>query len=142
MAVSDLYHRLPLKEGCRTIRILHVNSCSGPADDDGLIVSQLRLVNLDENPSYAALSYVWGKDTPQSNQHIVKCSGISLPVTQNCYSALLNLRKKLGCFSIWIDAISLNQDKQVLDWGLPSGVQPSPGLRLVQTSLDLPCSYP
>lgn len=68
-------------------------------------------LNLNLNPSYTALSYVWG--SVDSKIDTISCNDIAFPVTPNCYSALWHLRKILGSFTIWIDAISLNQEDKV-----------------------------
>jgi hypothetical protein len=65
----------------------------------------MRVVDLDERPHFTALSYVWG--SPGSDTII--CQDILVPVTPNCYSALLHLRKKLGAYCIWVDAICIDQ---------------------------------
>ncbi|KAF2001907.1 heterokaryon incompatibility, partial [Amniculicola lignicola CBS 123094] len=54
---------------------------------------------------FTALSYVWG---PPGPSHVFLL-GIPFPVTSNCYSALWHLRKKLGAFCIWVDALCIEQ---------------------------------
>ncbi|KAF2741727.1 heterokaryon incompatibility, partial [Sporormia fimetaria CBS 119925] len=69
------------------------------------ITCNLSVVHLSTNPSYAALSYVWG--SPGDDQLL--CQGKLLPITRNCYSAIWHLRKKLGSFFIWVDAVCIDQ---------------------------------
>jgi hypothetical protein len=105
--VSTLYTTLALPKDSRSIRILDVYSAS--SSEDGPLQCGLRVINLDsENcPPFTALSYVWGIKTAGS--YCISCNSSSLAITPNCYSALRHLRKKLGKFTIWIDAICINQ---------------------------------
>jgi hypothetical protein len=48
----------PLPDGCIRLLILH------PGEGDDPISMTLGMRNLDENPGYEALSYVWGDDVP------------------------------------------------------------------------------
>jgi hypothetical protein len=93
------------------------------------IESKLETVNLDENPHYQALSYVWGVTSPPSE---ILCNNRILHVTPNLGAALQQLRQlerearrsrlrdyftrnkhKAKAFAkgrrIWIDAICINQ---------------------------------
>ena len=55
-------------------------------------------------PKYAALSYTWGK--PEFNRSII-VNSCQLNITENLYAVLQTLN--LGNYSIWIDAICINQ---------------------------------
>jgi hypothetical protein len=59
-------------------------------------------------PQFAALSYVWGIE---QERYDISCNSVDLAVTKNCLAALQHLRKKLGHFSIWVDAICINQSQ-------------------------------
>ncbi|KAE9364144.1 HET-domain-containing protein, partial [Stipitochalara longipes BDJ] len=98
---------LRLPKGSRSIRVLYIKASSS-IDDEEQIQSRLRVVDLDALPPFSALSYVWGVDAAHDHRFI-KCGAFNILVTENCYSALLHLRRKLGDFSIWIDAICINQ---------------------------------
>lgn len=96
------------------------------------IRGHLRVVNLDDKPRYAALSYVWGQpeqeeEAPRHRHWFVICGGASpplanpaspslapehhqaIPITENCWSALRNLSRAHGAMTIWVDAICINQ---------------------------------
>ncbi|KAF2108510.1 heterokaryon incompatibility protein-domain-containing protein [Lophiotrema nucula] len=107
--VSDLYACLPLPRESKFIRVLDVYGPSRLDDSDSSIQCDLRVINLNsENyPSFAALSYVWGIEAAEG--HFITCGGCTLRVTPNCHSALRYLKEKLGNFTIWIDAICINQ---------------------------------
>lgn len=107
--VSSLYACLPLPRESKFIRVLDIHSPSRPDDSDSSIQCDLRVINLDSDdyPSFAALSYVWGIDAAEG--HFITCGDCTLRVTPNCHSALRHLRDKLGNFTIWIDAICINQ---------------------------------
>lgn len=62
-------------------------------------------------PPFNALSYIWGADP--DGTHFVLCEGKRLIVSANCYIALNYLRKKLSRFTIWVDAICINQDNEL-----------------------------
>ena len=94
-------HLLP---DLRSIRVLDLQpSLAGP---EGPIRGSLRVVSLDKNPSYEALSYVWGKT---GISHHIICDGTELPLTKNCYDALLRLRRRNRSTTIWVDSICINQ---------------------------------
>ncbi|KEZ38923.1 hypothetical protein SAPIO_CDS10258 [Scedosporium apiospermum] len=67
----------------------------------------LRVVSLDEPPTYEALSYVWG--SPQGTRPI-RCNGREILVTPNCEDALRNLRIAHRPRALWIDAICIDQE--------------------------------
>lgn len=101
---EKLYHACNLRQ--RNIRLLDLDpSC---AEDDELLQGTLRIASLDANPAYEALSYTWGSDKDNPSCKIL-CSGITIPITKNCYDALHNLTKTLKLQTIWIDAICINQ---------------------------------
>ena len=94
----------------RRIRLLDLSSVV-PGKDEPL-KGDLRIVSLDRkliNPNYEALSYVWGKDTDSPSRSL-SCSGIHIPITQNCDDALRTLHRHFGVRTIWADAICINQD--------------------------------
>ncbi|OCT55020.1 hypothetical protein CLCR_02851 [Cladophialophora carrionii] len=55
---------------------------------------------------YTAVSYTWG--STEKTQTVI-CDGKQLPVTNNLYAALRNLRMKDSLVTIWIDQLSINQ---------------------------------
>lgn len=100
---SGLYARLPLTSPTST-RVLDLHAFFEHENEP--ITVTMRVVDLDERPSFAALSYVWGEWS--SPKDVVYCSGYEIPVTRNCWAALRRLRK-LGVTTIWVDAICINQ---------------------------------
>ena len=60
------------------------------------IQTTLRAVDLDSQLDYSALSYLWG--SAATGSHLIECGGDFLSVTENCYLALKNLRKKARAF--------------------------------------------
>ena len=71
----------------------------------------VRVLDLDERPKFSALSHVWGVDPP-ALEHAILCGGVAVPFTSNCHSALWRLRQKLGKYTIWVDAVCINQADQ------------------------------
>jgi hypothetical protein len=108
MSTPYVYHPLPPASQC--IRVLDIISASAPDvhSDAVHIEGRLRVIDLTEQPAFTALSYVWGAYAPTPDQ--ILCDGARVAVTSNCHSALRHLRRKLGHFTIWIDAICINQE--------------------------------
>jgi hypothetical protein len=107
---ENLYSSLPLPAGTKSIRVLDVHpSRSGNISDP--ITSDLRVISLNDHVEFAALSYVWG--VYAIDCHTISCNGLSVEVTANAYSALQHLRQALGKFTIWIDAICINQGDEL-----------------------------
>jgi hypothetical protein len=75
----------------------------------------LHVANLHEDPppKFSALSYVWGEQLPPAESETISTTDGSTPVTENCHRALRDLRKKLGGFTIWIDAVCINQNDTI-----------------------------
>jgi hypothetical protein len=111
MSIDDVYryHNLPPNSKC--IRILDI--LPGTDVQDGThtrpLVCKFKVIDLDTQPQFTALSYVWGKDA-QSLQSFIICNGVQIPVTANCQSALKHLYRKLGHLRIWVDAVCIKQD--------------------------------
>jgi Heterokaryon incompatibility protein (HET) len=103
--VSPLYR--PLNEHALEIRLLEIL----PTENVKL-ECRLRTVSLAINPTYAALSYVWG-DSEITEEIIV--NGIEIGVRPNL-AALRNVESNWDFdepFRLWTDAICINQDDNV-----------------------------
>jgi hypothetical protein len=100
--MAELYKHIHLS-GNRSIRVLTLE----PSPDK---VSQPRFslteIDLDDNPNFEALSYVWGSVEPAS---FVICDKKQLKITQNCYAALRYLRWTEKPRTLWVDAICIDQ---------------------------------
>lgn len=100
---------VPLDPSTRQIRLLRFVDSDA---DTAPIRCHLDTRNLDNRPSFAALSYTWG-DAQPSREIILNGEVFSL--RPNLYSALLVLREnelKRGWYGnplYWIDAICINQ---------------------------------
>ena len=68
---------------------------------------KIRLVNLEDHPTYEALSYTWGPIT--EDRCIFLDEGATLPLSDNLYRALQRLRHRLRKRVLWIDQICINQ---------------------------------
>ncbi|KAH6649066.1 heterokaryon incompatibility protein-domain-containing protein [Truncatella angustata] len=78
-----------------------------PTRNNNAIIGSSRVVDLNEEPQFTALSYVWGDySTPKDR---IICNEHTLEVTRNCWSALNHIKRTLGNITIWIDAICVNQ---------------------------------
>ncbi|KAI5859407.1 heterokaryon incompatibility protein-domain-containing protein [Durotheca rogersii] len=97
------YRHFPLDHTRRDIRLLHLL----PGQLSNPISCRLSHNHLDENPTYVALSYVWGD---RDNLQPITLESVGFSVTLNLYTALQYLRKTDTERILWIDAICINQD--------------------------------
>jgi Heterokaryon incompatibility protein (HET) len=95
------YQHQPLTEVSIRLLTLEPGTTSDP------ITCQLNHVSFMEEPTYEALSYVWGdaSDTLQ-----IRCSNSVLDITANLYAALLHLRSSDKQRVLWVDAICIDQE--------------------------------
>lgn len=147
----------PLDQSRREIRLLTILPCE---NDEGQIVCQLQTASLDDDPEYAAMSYVWG-DAAITTDILV--DNIPFAATTNLVSGLLQFRraglglpgkgKYAGLSGLWIDAVCINQQeipernqqvalmgdiymsaRYVLSWlGLPGERNIDKSLRLIRS---------
>lgn len=155
MDLGSIYSPLdPLR---REIRLVTILPCE---DDEGQIVCQLETASLDNDPKYAAMSYVWG-DAAVTTDILV--DNIPFAATTNLVAGLLQFRraglgqpgkgKDAGLSRLWIDSICINQQdmaernqqvsfmgdiymnaRYVLSWlGLPGDSNIDNSLRLMRS---------
>jgi len=107
----SLYQSIPLAANSKCIRVLDVHPPQGPEGDKEQIKTKLQVLNLDSErcPRFSALTYVWRPKNMGDKLHQITCGDFTVHVLPNCHSALWHLRKKLGKFTVWIDAICINQ---------------------------------
>ena len=118
---NDEFPYSPLDQSRNEVRLLQLGSHAGDKDnDDVLPYCSLRVVSLDENPTYEALSYTWGDGSD------LRCIILDLHlflVTRNLELAIRQLRKRSTSDLLWVDAICINQNndeersQQVLKMG-------------------------
>lgn len=109
MDTSFLYKSLPLTPDSKCIRVLDV---AAPSHQQAPLTGNLRVVNLDDQPSFTALSYCWG--VPASAMPCsITCGVFDIPLMPSAHSALSHLRQKIGAFTIWVDALCIDQDNEV-----------------------------
>lgn len=105
-----LYTSLPISNQPRMIRVLDVDGLPawhGEPLANIPLTGTLRAVSLSTCPAFTALSYVWGK--PSSLPDFIFCGNCEIEITTNCRDALRQLRRRYGSFTIWVDAICINQ---------------------------------
>lgn len=115
---QTVYERHALPPNTKTIRVLDVRPIPRDAPKGTPVECTLRIINLDADPAFTALSYVWGDPTPTRS---IVCDGVVFGVGENCYSALWHLSKKLGGLVIWVDAICIDQEdvRKEKAWQIP-----------------------
>ncbi|KAG0646983.1 Heterokaryon incompatibility protein [Hyphodiscus hymeniophilus] len=115
----DKYQYKPLPPGYAEIRLVRLQPA--PARSNSPIEIEIFHVELSSQPVYKALSYAWGSDertdavnvlVPRRKSRI--SSGhrrfLELRIASNLAIALRHLRHTRKSRTLWIDAISINQD--------------------------------
>ena len=87
----------------REIRIIKL----APGRWEDAIECNLDTASLDDNPSYEALSYVWGD--PSLPKKPILLQQQTFHVTPSLESALRHLRHEDSERTLWVDAVCLNQ---------------------------------
>jgi hypothetical protein len=99
----DSYQYTPFEEGrSDQIRILRVYPAASIEDP---VICDLRIVNLDSKPEYAALSYTWG---PPIFDHQITCNNQTFMVTESLHWALRRFRAT-SWQMIWVDQVCIDQ---------------------------------
>jgi hypothetical protein len=94
----------PLSSDSRQVRFLTLKTAEGAGSE---FSCSLHIRDLTDQPSYRALSYVWGD---AKNLSPIVVNGVELRVTKNLKAALRALSsKQLGLLHtfLWIDAICI-----------------------------------
>lgn len=99
--IAKLYEFLPVDD--TNIRILHI--LPGRKQDD--IKVNMRIIQLDPDVEFEALSYTWGEST--EHRHILVNGRYKVHITDNLYNALLHLRRRRGNRILWVDQLCINQ---------------------------------
>lgn len=113
--IAELYQAVPLPKNQKSIRVLdvHASSTSHLLSHDLSATVRLVLLDAEPKPWFTTLSYVWGQnateDLPIITLHTRDVKS-ELRLTESCFQALLHLREKLGSFTIWVDAICIDQN--------------------------------
>jgi hypothetical protein len=103
--MPDAYEYSILKKG--SIRVLELHPAKRPNDP---LKGNLLEVELGPKQLYETLSYVWGART---GDRLILCNGKELYITENCESALRQLRFARKSRTIWVDAICINQTDEL-----------------------------
>ncbi|KAH7076311.1 heterokaryon incompatibility protein-domain-containing protein [Paraphoma chrysanthemicola] len=86
----------------RQVRVLDLLP-GNPGDN---VRCEIRVIDLDGDGQYDALSYVWGDRAEEIN---INVSGDCFPVTRNLHGALTRLRDREKHRTLWIDQICIEQ---------------------------------
>lgn len=92
----------PLDTDRREIRLASI--VPGRWSED--VYCNLKVVSLDDTPTYEALSYTWGDPLDKTP---IFLNGLTFLVTKNLLWALRRLRHSRETRYIWIDALCINQ---------------------------------
>lgn len=102
MAAGYIYQ--PLAAASREIRLLEINPS---ANDEADFFCRIKIVSLDDEPHFEALSYVWGTG---SEKHRIFVDGAYLEIGKNLNIAMRYLRSHVHVRTFWIDAVCINQE--------------------------------
>lgn len=100
-ATPDIYDYAPFADSY-SIRILTL----APGTGDEPLAGYLTAENLDFNPEYEAVSYVWGAGDRCSQ---IQLNDRILPLTQSIHGALQRMRHPTRARRLWADQICINQ---------------------------------
>ncbi|KAH8778098.1 heterokaryon incompatibility protein-domain-containing protein [Hyaloscypha finlandica] len=98
----------------RLLRILpplQPNSRKSHGDEAREATFELFHANLDDHPSYKALSYTWGSQSDPN--HTIYLNGCQFLVRENLWNALRRFQSDNVELVIWIDAICINQTSDI-----------------------------
>ena len=93
------YTALPQGRATRVLKLAH-------GKDRSTLRGEILHIDLDDDPEYAALSYVWGTETDPVR---IECNGCQIEVTQNLAEALWHIRDESISIYLWVDALCINQ---------------------------------
>ncbi|KAI4627248.1 uncharacterized protein J4E87_004592 [Alternaria ethzedia] len=85
-----------------TIRVLHIH----PAPETDPLTCSLEDCDLDNDPEYEAISYVWGNSDLSCS---LTCDSKVIAVTCSLHEALLRIRLPERHRTVWIDGLCINQ---------------------------------
>ena len=103
----NCYKIRPLDATKREIRLIHLLPRLSPAEDDYLVRCRIEHVSLDDNPTYLALSYLWGP--PQPTRTIL-LEGKRFRIREDLAIALQQLQHHRDELVLWVDAICINEE--------------------------------
>ncbi|KAK7216582.1 hypothetical protein V2G26_004585 [Clonostachys chloroleuca] len=92
----------PLDPGSSEFRLLKLMPGLGDEEVRCILIHS----SLDDNPSYEALSYLWGD---QQNRTQILLGEVRFSVTSNLQAALRRLREPRRSRTLWVDALCINQ---------------------------------
>lgn len=78
-----------------------------PGIGNQMIFGKLEVIDIDDNPDFEAISYVWGS---RKKQRTIFCNKVAIKITQNLYEALRRIRNPSEQRTVWADAICINQN--------------------------------
>ncbi|KAI8656255.1 HET domain-containing protein [Fusarium sp. Ph1] len=116
-APRDWLPPLPCTPDSKFIRVLRIAKPVNPNDQE--IICNIKTINIAQDTSVAALSYVWGISPTFTKA--IRCNGNIVAVGTNCWSALWHLRNgyysddpgvsggSLDIMTIWVDSICIDQ---------------------------------
>ncbi|KAF7194910.1 Heterokaryon incompatibility protein 6, OR allele [Pseudocercospora fuligena] len=81
-----------------------------PGKDDDEIQTRLSIVDLRQEPTYEAISYVWGDAQDRIR---ISCQGKDFFITRNLYNAFRRLRLSDRTRVLWADAMCIDQTNNV-----------------------------
>jgi len=84
-----------------------------PGQPEDPIRITLVTADLSEEPSFEALSYVWGHVSPRDHSPSILIDDLRLNITESVHNALQVLRSLSSMKTLWVDQICVNQQDLV-----------------------------
>lgn len=118
---KDLYGESPKGGQIRLLKVLRASDPCLP------LLCTLEVQTLDSNPTYEAISYVWGSEHRNGRLHVVELDVAKdlednpgswgtaakyarrIPIRNNLFRALLRLRRPDEARILWVDVMCINQ---------------------------------
>jgi hypothetical protein len=107
---SGAYQYLPLNEEAGEIRLLYL--LPSPFSSPIQVVLESTPFSPEAPPQFEALSYTWGSAENLVDIFVGSSGYHTLAVTQNLAEALPYLRLEDRSWTLWIDAICVNQSER------------------------------
>jgi hypothetical protein len=103
----EAYEYRPLDESKRTIRLLKLHTTASREDP---LEGELVHIDLDGEPAYNAISYMWGDPTPKD---VIYINGRSINIGENLGRALRHVRHHDRATEqqqyLWVDGVCIQQ---------------------------------
>lgn len=107
---ATVYAELPLTSH-DSIRVLSITKKGSYSDDEGVLNGELRVIQLNEDPEFDALSIARPEKGALKIRKI-RCHGHEVYISDNCHDALANLQRHKRTLTIFVPTVCVDQDSE------------------------------